>query len=74
MLSVNVEVIFIVTVCSKILFVNTEISNSPVPEFKLIIEELEIGFVPDESYRPYESSQFEGNDVTGENCETVNTF
>jgi hypothetical protein len=46
---VKVEVILIVIVWSKILFVNAVISNSPVAEFKVIIEELKIGDVPVES-------------------------
>ena len=74
MLTVNVEVILIFIVCSKILFVNAVISNSPVAEFKLIIVELDSGVVPAESQRLYESTQFEENDVTGENCESINTF
>ena len=49
MLTVNVEVILIVIVCSKILFVNEVISNSPVAEFKLITVELDSGVVPVES-------------------------
>jgi hypothetical protein len=49
MLAVNVEVILIVIVCSKILFVKAVISNSPVAELKLIIGELETGNVPVES-------------------------
>jgi hypothetical protein len=48
MLTVNVEVILIVIVCSKILFVKEVISNSPVAEFILIIV-LESGIVPEES-------------------------
>ena len=47
--AVNEEVIFIVIVYSKILFVNAVISNSPVAAFKLISEELVIRDVPTES-------------------------
>jgi hypothetical protein len=47
--AVNEEVIFIVIVYSKILFVNAVISNSPVATFKLISEELVIRDVPAES-------------------------
>ncbi len=49
MLTEKVEVILIVIVYSKILFVKAEISNSPVAELKLIIGELETGVVPVES-------------------------
>jgi hypothetical protein len=49
MLTVNVEVILIVIVYSKISFVKAVISNSPVVELKLIIDELEIWDVPVES-------------------------
>jgi hypothetical protein len=49
MLTVNVEVILIVIVYSKILFVKAVISNSPVAELILIIVELEAGIVPVES-------------------------
>jgi hypothetical protein len=49
MLTENVEVILIVIVYSKILFVKAVISNSPVTELKLIIEELESETVPVES-------------------------
>ena len=45
----KVEVIFIVIVYSKILLTKAVISNSPVAEFILIIDELEIGVVPVES-------------------------
>ena len=47
--AVNEDVIFIVIVYSKILFVNAVISNSPVAAFKLITEELAIRDVPAES-------------------------
>ena len=49
MLTVNVEVILIVIVYSKILFVNAVISNSPVAESKLIIDDPDYGIVPVES-------------------------
>ena len=49
MLTEKVEVILIVIVYSKILFVKAVISNSPVTELKLIIVELETGVVPAES-------------------------
>ncbi len=73
MLAVNVEVILIVIVCSKILFVKAVISNSPVAELKLIIGELETGNVPVESQRLYESTQFEEY-VVDENYVAMNTF
>jgi hypothetical protein len=66
-LTEDVEVILIVIVCSKISFVNAVISNYPVTELKLIIEELEIAVNPVESYRLYERTQFEANVVEGEN-------
>ena len=49
MLTVKVEVILIVIVYKKILFVNAVISNSPVAEFKLITVELYSVVVPVES-------------------------
>ena len=64
MLIENAEVILIVIVCSNILFVKAVISNYPVAESKLITEELVIGVVPVESYKLYERTQSEGNDVT----------
>ena len=48
-------------------FVNARILKSPVFESKFIIEEPDRGIVPVESYRLYESTQYEENDVTGEN-------
>jgi len=48
-LTVKVDVILIVIVCSKILLVKAVTSNYPVAEFKLIIEEPDIGIVPVES-------------------------
>ena len=45
----KVDVILIVIVCSKILLVKAVTSNYPVAEFKLIIEEPDIGIVPVES-------------------------
>ena len=41
-------------------------------ESKFIIEEPDWGMVPVESYRLYESTQNEENDVYGENWETEN--
>ena len=61
------EVILILIVCSKISFVNARILKSPEFESKFIIEEPDRGIVPVESYRLYESTQNEENDVTGEN-------
>ncbi len=55
-------------------FVNARILKSPVFESRFIIEEPDRGFVPVESYRLYESTQYEENDVTGENWETENTL
>ena len=55
-------------------FVNARILNSPVSELKLINVELDWDIVPVESNRLYESTQFEGNDVSGENWETINIF
>ena len=55
-------------------FVNAKILKSPVIESKFIIEEPDRGIVPVESYRLYESTQYEENDVTGENWETENTL
>ena len=49
MLTVKVDVILIVIVCSKILLVKAVISNYPVVESKLITEEPVIGVVPVES-------------------------
>jgi hypothetical protein len=48
-LAVKVEVILIVIVYSKILFVKAVISNSPVAELKLITVEIKTGVVPVES-------------------------
>ncbi len=49
MLTQNEEVILIVIVCSNILFAKAVIANSPVTEFKFIIEELDCEINPVES-------------------------
>ena len=48
-------------------FVNARILKSPEFESRFIIKEPDRGIVPVESYRLYESTQYEENDVTGEN-------
>jgi len=55
-------------------FVNARILNSPVSELKLIIDELDWGIAREESYKLYERTQSEGNDVFGENWEIINIF
>ncbi len=72
MLNMYAEVILIVIVFSKILFVKAVISNSPVAELNIIVE-LETGTVPVKSQRLYESTQFEEY-LVDENYVAMNTF
>ena len=57
MLAAKVDVIFIEIVSLNISFVKLKISNYPVIEFKLIIDEPEIYIVPVESHKLYERTQ-----------------